>query len=475
MKTLNSLVALMVVMVCTLSATNLQAEEIQHPDGTALSSTTLSGYVDTSAIWNTGMGVQLFSIPVSNPVGTFPGTYVPWYPTNRPTHFVAMLSWNTSTNVFFAGTADFVIGSNNLQFNIDVPAIFSNIVGARMSTPSRQVTVDLGAASFQTVSTNSFWPLFYSFDGIWHYSGSIPLNDTLHAALQNGQGQVEMLLTHNYWGFSQGSLWGNLLGLPDTSSAQPADCWPRNPRSISARYTRASSERFPQLYQDNFLDLDRDSLPDYSFTGNMVCTASIPPFCTTTFGIVCLSSNELLLKNLSSVVLEIGSVIGPQPPTNAVWDVSSGASVNSIGFGVTAYNLWYGPLGFIGEGYLGTRMPKSDGWHYGWIRVRLPGPAEEGLLIVEDWAFEPQANTPILAGAKPFEVAAQSLGIVRPGYLRIQIPTEPGRSYIVQRKPTLSTLDWENASYIFIATSQEIQIDLPIADAMGFYRNLEAD
>lgn len=37
----------------------LQAEEAQNPVRTALSSTTLSGYVDTSAIWKFGTGNQL--------------------------------------------------------------------------------------------------------------------------------------------------------------------------------------------------------------------------------------------------------------------------------------------------------------------------------------------------------------------------------------------------------------------------------
>ena len=36
-------------------ATAVQADE-SHPVNTALSSTTLSGYVDTSAIWNLGTG-----------------------------------------------------------------------------------------------------------------------------------------------------------------------------------------------------------------------------------------------------------------------------------------------------------------------------------------------------------------------------------------------------------------------------------
>lgn len=39
-------------------ASAVQADE-SHPVNTALSSTTLSGYVDTSAIWNFGSGSQV--------------------------------------------------------------------------------------------------------------------------------------------------------------------------------------------------------------------------------------------------------------------------------------------------------------------------------------------------------------------------------------------------------------------------------
>lgn len=476
MKTLNSLIALMLVMVCMLSATISQAEETQHADGTALSSTTLSGYLDTSAIWNLGTGIQLFSIPVSNPVGTFPGTSEPWYPTNRPTHFVAMLSFASATNAFFAGTGDFLIGCETLQFNLDIPLSFSNIVGAALSAPSRQATVNLGTGQFSPVSTNMWLP-FYSVDGVLHFSGLIPLNETLRSELQNGQGQFSVYLSRSFWDQQQIVLRGNLLGVLNPNETNSTACWPRHPRSISARYTKGTTPLYPVDYELPNLDVDRDGQPDYSLSSGTLCTASIPAFCTTFFSISSLRSNELLLNHYSSAILEMGARISSQPPTNANWSVASGAAITGTSFGASDYNFWSGPLGYIGEGYLGTRMAMADGWHYGWIRVHLPG-INDGFgmsLVFEDWAFEPQADTPILAGAKPFEVAAQSLGIVRPGYLRIQIPTEPGRSYIVQRKPTLSTLDWENASYIFIATSTSIQIDLPIANAMGFYRILEAD
>ena len=474
MKMLKSIIALAALLGCLIIPSLARAEEA-HPVVTALASTTLSGYVDTSAIWNFGPGIGLLPVTNSNPTGTFPGIPDPWYFTNRPTHFVSMLSFSTATNAYFAGMGDFVIGCDGLQFSLDVPGNIVSIAGATLSSPSRQVSVDLGPAQFSPISTNSFWPPFYSVDGVWHFSGSVPLGETLRNALQDGQGQLTLYLSRNIWDQQQEVLRGNLLGLSDPNLTNSSACWLRHPRSISARYTLASSERIPALYEDDLLDLDHDGQPDYSLSGGSLCTASIPPFCTTFFDISCLVSNELLLNNYSSAILEMGIEIGPQQTTNATWGFSNSANITSVGFGAGEYSYWAGPLGFAGEGYLGIRMPLADGWHYGWIHIRLPGAAEEGFLIIEDWAFEPQPNTPILAGAKPFTVPEQFLGIVRPGFLRVLIPTEPGRSYIVQRKQALAALDWENATYFFIATSTAIQIDLPLGETTGFYRVLEAD
>jgi len=474
MKMLKSIAALVALFMCLICATLARAEEPQNPVGTALSSTTLGGYVE-GGVWLVGPWISGTLDTNSNPTGVFPGQPDPWYFTNRPTHFVSMLSFSTATNAYFAGMGDFVIGCDGLQFSLDVPGNIANIAGATLSAPSRQVSINLGTAQFSPISTNSFWPPFYSVDGVWHFSGSIPLGETLRNALQDGQGQLTLYLSRNFWDQQQEVLRGNLLGLSDPNFTNSTACWLRHPHSISARYTLASSERIPDLYVDDLLDLDRDGQSDFNISGGSICTASIPPFCTSSFSISCLGSNELLLNQISSVILQMGVEIGPQPPTNATWSVTTGATLNSIGFGLGGYGYWAGPLGFAGAGYLGPRISMADGWHYGWIHIRLPGSAENGFLIVEDWAIEPHVDTPILAGARPFVMPEQSLGIVRPGFLRIQIPTEPGRSYIVQHKQSLDTQDWENATYIFIATSSGIQIDLPVGDTMGFYRVLEAD
>jgi hypothetical protein len=480
MKALKSIAALTALLGCLMIPSRARAEEAQHAVATALSSTTLSGYVDTSVIWKSGpLGAEVGweSISNSNPIGILPIPSDPWWLTNRPFRFVTTLSLTNATNAFFAGTGEFLIGCEALTFNLDIPAGFSNIVGATLSTHSRQVIVNLGMAEFSPISTNAFWPPFYSADGVWHFTGSIPLNETLRGELQDGQGLFSVFLSRAYWEQQQMILRGNLLGLLDANETNSTACWPRHPRSISARYTQGPTPIFPVLFEPLNLDMDRDGQPDYNLSSDMLCTFSIPSVCTSFFDIACLRGNELLLDRYSSAILEMGAGIGPQPPTNATWSVTGGASVTSTGFGASDYSNWSGPLGYLGEGYLGIRMPMADGWHYGWIRVHLPGGADMFSFgpIMEDWAFEPQPDTPILAGARPFVVPEQSLGIVRSGFLRIQIPTEPDRSYIVQRKQSINALDWENATYIFIATSQQIQMDLPISDEMGFYRVLEAD
>jgi hypothetical protein len=474
MKMLKSIVALAALLGCLINPSLARAEEAQHAVATALSSTTLSGYVE-GGVWLVGSLFPGTLDTNSNPTGTFPGIPYPWYPTNRPTHFVTMLARTNATSDFFAGTGDFLIGCQDLQFNLDIPSSLSNIGSAILFTPSRQVSVNLDRGEVTVVPTNSYWTPFFPSEVVFHYSGSIPLNETLRSELQAGQGWFRVISRSRLWNQPDAILQGNLLGILYPNETNSAACWPRHPRSISARYTQGPIPISPVRFEPLNLDIDRDGQPDYSLSSGSLCTFLFPSICTSFFDISCLTSNELLLNHYSSAILEMGIVIGPQQTTNATWGFSSSANITGIGFGAGDYSYWAGPLGFAGEGYLGVRMPMADGWHYGWIHIRLPGAAEEGFLIIEDWAFEPQPNTPILAGARPFTVPEQFLGIVRPGFLRVLIPTESGRSYIVQRKQSLGALDWENATYFFIATSTAIQIDLPLGETTGFYRVLEAD
>jgi hypothetical protein len=241
-------------------------------------------------------------------------------------------------------------------------------------------------------------------------------------------------------------------------------------------------------WNPSLLDVNSDGAADYAFHGETLCTMSIPPSCTTTFGVSCGGSNELLVSGDEAFVVEPGTLIGPAAPTNAAWGGAL-AWLTSFRNGAGGYVPWTGSLGWLGEGYLGIRLPLADGEHYGWIRVRLPGNrlfpvvtdeggvilAAEATPVIEDWAFEPQAGAPVLAGAKPYPAPVQPLGLGRRGYLRARVTTQPGWSYAVQHRATLGEAAWDDFGYIFIAPLTEAVLDLPVTGTQGFFRVVEAE
>jgi hypothetical protein len=103
-----------------------------------------------------------------------------------------------------------------------------------------------------------------------------------------------------------------------------------------------------------------------------------------------------------------GTLIGdPRPPAQFppphAWDVRAllAEHCTSLGNGLICFPAWSGPLGYEGIGYIGIRFQARDGWHYGWIRARLPITAASGTetgMVIVDWAYESQPEVPIQAG-----------------------------------------------------------------------------
>ncbi len=56
-----------------------------------------------------------------------------------------------------------------------------------------------------------------------------------------------------------------------------------------------------------------------------------------------------------------------------------------------------GPFQGKGNKYVGVRFTNATGEHFGWIQVILT--AGSSSLTIVDWAWEDEADTPILAGA----------------------------------------------------------------------------
>ncbi|HNQ74927.1 MAG TPA: hypothetical protein PKN95_15175 [Verrucomicrobiota bacterium] len=235
-------------------------------------------------------------------------------------------------------------------------------------------------------------------------------------------------------------------------------------------YTDGPPFQIPWEFAPATVDLDRDGSPDFSLISGFVnCTMDIPTsMCTWSFHVTALNTNAFLIQTNYAAVRLAGDWIGPDTATNDVW---------WGGGHVTLLTWWWserlgtsgarGPLGTLGEGYLGVRFSSADGIHYGWVHVRD--------TLVMDWAYETRPGVPIRAGARPVLVPLASPRVVRPGYLRLNAATEVGKAYQVQVKGHLDAFPWTNLPFIIPATTTNTTLDLPMTAPAQFFRVVEAD
>ena len=418
-----------------------------------------------------------------------------------PDRFVCTLAASTSNNMFFVGAGGFQVDCTLLRFVLNVADPFTHIEAALLTTSSREVRMDLGpgqpvvAPLFAPVqgigqATSAAAPVDLDFLYPAHqYSGQVPLTETLLRELQAGDAGLTLYLptaAANPLAFlpvnqPDFEARGFLLALLQPGATNPAPCWPRAPRSTTVRYTPGPAVGF--YWRPFFalgLDLDGDDQPDFSLGGGTLCTDSIPACCTTWYGVSAVSSNELLVLGSKLAVVEIGTSLGPAPPPDSAWSAAGGI-LTECGFGCD-YRPWSGELGRRGEGYLGARLRRADGDHYGWMRVVLAGSSASPFPalsfhgpVVVDWAFEPQPGVATVAGARPYPAAVAISGIKRPGYLRTRVATQPGWSYAVQQRSSIAQGNWQSAGLNFVGDSFETLLDLPITGAAGFYRVVEAE
>jgi hypothetical protein len=451
---------------------------------------------------------------------------------NSTITFQSQLHQQYSDYAWHAGWAAFHVEGGQLQFEVFLDAYFSNFCGVALFTDSRKATIQMGTGQFMFVPMcdpvlvpGSDPPVFISCDGLWagtYYVGSIPLNETLLRELVAGQGEVFFYLpawraNGPYWDVPP-PVQGRLLQVPGGDVTNALAGLPRTPRSLSA-VLGAGPVSFPfasfPIHEliNPAVDVDQDGRADYGLHWRTLCTLSIPSDCSTMFGVSCASSNQLLVQGWEALVVPLGTTIGPAAPTNAAWGTPGMDSLTSTHSG-SCYVPWTGELGRLGEAYLGVKLRRTDGDHYGWMRVRLPkgkpfsilqpyfpDPAGPGGLnppwpvvlsgrldspeesvavwefspVIEDWAYEPAPNTPILAGARPFPVPIACGGVRRGGYLRMSFTGEVGRAYSVQFRPDLTTHRWASLGWLLIPTAPQTVLDLPMPGATGFYRVVEAE
>ncbi|HEY1170306.1 MAG TPA: hypothetical protein VGH19_02945 [Verrucomicrobiae bacterium] len=248
------------------------------------------------------------------------------------------------------------------------------------------------------------------------------------------------------------------------------------------RYTAGPATSFAM--QPGFstpIDFDRDGEADVSFSGGgFLCTADVPTSsCSISYTGIPLSTNSLLCVGDQFAVLSAGALIGDSTGDTA-WRGYASASLARYHMNlIQNTNTWHGPLSITKEGYLGVQFHSSSGRHYGWVRVRLPLPAQspaeiELSPVILDWAYETQPDTAIKAGAMP--VAAITVPkIVRPEKLRIDWATEIGMTYQVQFKEKLEAPGWKNLDISIVATGTNAIVDVPIKGAVGFYQAVKVE
>lgn len=170
-------------------------------------------------------------------------------------------------------------------------------------------------------------------------------------------------------------------------------------------YSSGPSFEIPAPPAVQSLELTRHGSPDFFFWGdtqtNYETTTPPQPLSGYVEWSYYIGTDESGAVTVSS---EFGNWIGiPNPLPPQKWDVYGLLTDRSKCFGdVICFGpQWAPPLGFSGVGYIGIHFHARDGWHYGWIRARLPistPAAVETAPVVVDWAYESQPDIPIQAG-----------------------------------------------------------------------------
>ena len=235
-------------------------------------------------------------------------------------------------------------------------------------------------------------------------------------------------------------------------------------------YTGGPAFPIPSEFAPASVDLDHDATADFTLVaGFAICTMDVPTsFCSMSLYVTSLGTNALLTQGYYASIVSVGEWVGELAPSNSVW---------FAGGNTTLLTWWWsprngtsgasGPLGELGEGYLGVRFSAADGQHYGWVHVRE--------AVVLDWAYEMRPHVPIRAGARPVPVPLSSPHLVRPGYLRLTAATEIGKTYQVQAKARLDAFPWANLSFVIPATTTNMTVDLLVTAPAQFFRIVEAD
>ena len=163
------------------------------------------------------------------------------------------------------------------------------------------------------------------------------------------------------------------------------------------------------------VDFDADGVVELNFVGDESAYAAVRSAQST----VELQAIPESPPNPGALAVRMGYdvSISAVPATFGGWNYNSASTgflgCNSIG----CYGLWQDfddPYWDYLVDYLGVRFMKEDGWHYGWVEVRVQSNA---AAWVQGYAWETTPNTPILTPAVVPE--PQRAGLVLAGSLAL--------------------------------------------------------
>ena len=163
------------------------------------------------------------------------------------------------------------------------------------------------------------------------------------------------------------------------------------------------------------IDFDGDQVAELNFIGQATASSSVRETRST----VEVQAVPETPPTLGALAVRMGyrSVISSAPATFAQWNYNDYGADFLNYFDVGSYGLWQDfddPYWDYLVDYLGVRFMKEDGWHYGWVEVRVQSNA---AAWVQGYAWETTPNTPILTPAVVPE--PQRAGLVLAGSLAL--------------------------------------------------------